>query len=64
MLYRYRLYFEDGSEAGEAHYAVRIAAGEIVWTGDGRKWRVVEVVPADEENLPSVGFRTVASLAR
>jgi hypothetical protein len=34
---------------GEAHYAVRIEAGEIVWTGDGRKFRV-DVVPTDSGN--------------
>jgi hypothetical protein len=35
MLYQYRLYLEDGSEAGEAHYTVNINPGEIIWTGDG-----------------------------
>jgi hypothetical protein len=39
MLYRYRLYLEDGGEAGEAHYAVMIHPGETIWTGDGRKLR-------------------------
>jgi hypothetical protein len=28
MLYRYRLFEVDGSEAGEAHYAVLIELGE------------------------------------
>ena len=27
MIYRYRLYLEDGSEAGEAHYAVMVRPG-------------------------------------
>ena len=31
MLYRNRLYLEDGSKAGEAHYAV-LNAGETAWT--------------------------------
>ena len=50
MLYRYRLFDADGSEAGEAHYAVMIEAGETIWTGDGRKLRVVDVVPVMEED--------------
>jgi hypothetical protein len=45
MLYRYRLFEVDGSETGEAHYAVLIEPGETIWTGDGRKLRVVDVVP-------------------
>jgi hypothetical protein len=45
MVYRYRLFLEDGSEAGEAHSAVMIQPGETIWTGDGRKLRVVDVVP-------------------
>jgi hypothetical protein len=39
------LYEFDGAEAGEAHYAVLIEPGEIVWTGEGRKLRVVDLVP-------------------
>ncbi len=39
-MYRYKLYELDGEEAGEAHYAVLIQPGEIIWTGDGRKLRV------------------------
>jgi hypothetical protein len=35
MLYRYRLYLEDGSDAGEAHYAVLIQPGE---TDLGERW--------------------------
>jgi hypothetical protein len=33
MVYRYRLYLEDGSEAGEAHYAVPDPAGGRRFTG-------------------------------
>jgi len=35
MLYRYTLYLEDDTEAGEAHYAVMIRPGETIWTADG-----------------------------
>jgi hypothetical protein len=40
---RYKLHYEDASEAGEARYAVAIRPGEIIVTGDGRKLRVLEV---------------------
>jgi len=59
MLYRYRLYLEDGSEAGEAHCAVMIQPGETIWTGDGRKLRVVDVVPVEELGSPYVGLLKV-----
>ena len=60
MLYKDRLYTADDSEAGEAHYAVLIEPREIIWTGDGRKWRVLAVVPNDEpDELGYVGFLRV-----
>jgi len=49
--YRYKLYTPDGNEAGEAHYAVMIQLDEVIWTGDGRKLRVLDVVPEDGESL-------------
>jgi hypothetical protein len=49
----------DGAECGEAHYAVLIEPGEIIWTGDGRKLRVVDVVPVEEDDSPFVGFLRV-----
>jgi len=45
MLYRYRLLTRNGNEDGEAHYAMPIKPGEIIFTGDGRKLRVIDVVP-------------------
>jgi hypothetical protein len=59
MLYRYRLFELDGTEAGEAHYAVPIEAGETIWTGDGRKLRVVDRVPVKVEGAPFVGLLRV-----
>jgi hypothetical protein len=56
---RYRLFELDGAECGEAHYAVLIEPGEIIWTGDGRKLRVVDVVPVEEDDSPFVGFLRV-----
>jgi hypothetical protein len=51
MLYRYRLYTPDGDEAGEAHYAVMIQPDEVIWTGDGRKLLVLELVPEEGDSL-------------
>lgn len=62
MLYRYRLFNEDGTEAGEAHYAVGIKPGETIWTGDGRKLRVLDVVPVDEQDSPYVGLLKVEAV--
>ena len=36
-----------------------IEPGEIIWTGDGRKLRVVDVVPVEEDDSPFVGFLRV-----
>lgn len=60
MLYRYRLFEVDGTEAGEAHYAVLIEPGETIWTADGRALRMLSVVPVEEEDSPFVGFLKVA----
>jgi hypothetical protein len=59
MLFRYRLFGVDGSDQGEAHYAVMVEPGEEVWTGDGRKLLVVGLVTVPEEASPYVGFLTV-----
>lgn len=61
-MYHYRLFEVDGSKAGEAHYAVLVEAGETIWTGDGRKLRVVDVVPVEEEGSPFVGLLRVETV--
>ena len=43
MLYAYKLYNADGSEAGEAHCAVPVKPSETILTGAARKYRVLEV---------------------
>jgi len=46
--------------AGEAIYAVMIGPGEEILTGDGRRLRVLDVVPIDdEEGSPFVGLLRV-----
>jgi hypothetical protein len=42
-MYHYRLFNEDGSEAGEATYAVPINPGEIIHQGAGKRLRVLDV---------------------
>jgi hypothetical protein len=49
----------DGSEAGEAHYAVLIQPGETIWTSDGRKLRVLAVAPIEENPSDYVALLTV-----
>jgi hypothetical protein len=36
VMFRYRLHLEDGSDAGEATYAVMIKPGEEILVGNGR----------------------------
>ena len=62
-MYRYRLYDAEGGEQGEVDYAMRVQAGDTIWAGDGRKLRVVAVVPVEEEDSPFVGFLEVESAA-
>jgi len=63
-MFRYRLYLSDGSEAGEAEYAVFIQPGETIWTGDRRRLRVLDVVPVEEEESPYVGLLRVEPVLR
>ena len=49
MIYRYRISEADGSDAGEAHYAVLIQPGETIHASDGRKLRVIAVVATEDE---------------
>ena len=43
-MFRYRLFWADGTEAGEAAYAVNIRPGELIHIGNGRRLRVLDVV--------------------
>jgi hypothetical protein len=58
-VFKYRLYLEDGSEVGEAAYTQHIKVGEIVWAAGTRQFRVVDIVPVDEEDSPLVGLLRV-----
>jgi hypothetical protein len=62
-MFCYRLHLEDGSETGQAEYAVMIQPGETIWTGDGRKLRVLDLVPVEESDSPYVGLLKVEPTA-
>jgi len=55
-VFRYRLHLQDGSDAGEATYAVMIRAGEEIIAGDNQHFRVLDPVPLDEEESPFFGL--------
>jgi hypothetical protein len=54
-VFRYRLHSPDGDDLGEATYAVMIKVGEEVLVGNGRRLRVLDVVPfAEDDESPFV----------
>jgi hypothetical protein len=59
-MFTYRLHLEDGSDAGEATSAMMIRPGEEIIAGNAQRFRVVAVVPFDEEDeSPFVGLLKV-----
>ena len=59
-MFTYRLHLEDGSDAGTATYAQMIRPGEEILVGNGRRFRVVDVVPFEKEDeSPFVGLLRV-----
>jgi len=61
-VFRYRLHLQDGSDAGEATYAVMIRAGEEIIAGDNQHFRVLDLVPLDEEESPFIGLLQVETM--
>jgi hypothetical protein len=54
------MHLEDGSDVGEATYAVLIKPGEEILVGNGRRFRVLDVVPfGEEDESPFVGLLKV-----
>jgi hypothetical protein len=49
-MFRYRLHLADGSDAGEATYAQMIHLGDEIHLVAGQRFRVIDVVPFDEED--------------
>ena len=59
-MFTYRLHLEDGSDAGEATYAQMIKPGEEIIAGSNERFRVLDVVPFEEEDeSPFVGLLQV-----
>ena len=56
-MFTYLLHLEDGSDAGEATHAQMIHPGDEIHLGAGQPFRVVDVVPFEEEDeSPFVGL--------
>ena len=61
-MFRYRLHSPDGDDLGEATYAQMIKPGEEIHLGAGQRFRVLDVVPFEEEDeSPFVGLLRVSS---
>jgi hypothetical protein len=59
-VFRYRLHYEDGSEAGDAAYVDNINPGDELMLGPGKFVRVLGVVPIEDvEGSPYVGLLKV-----
>ena len=59
-MFRYRLHSPDGDDLGEATYPQMIKPGEELFFGGGRRYRVLAVVPFEEEDeSPFVGLLQV-----
>jgi len=54
-VFRYRLHSPDGDDLGEATYAMMIKPGEEILLGNGRRLRVLDVVPFEEDESPFAG---------
>jgi hypothetical protein len=55
----YRLFLADGTEVGEASYAVVIKPDEIIHVAGGGRMRVLDLVPVPEEDSHYSGFLKV-----
>jgi hypothetical protein len=47
-MFRFKMHYEDGSEAGDAAYADSVNVGDELMLGPARFVRVLEVVPVDD----------------
>ena len=58
-MFRYRLHSPDGDDLGETTYAVVIKLNDGILVGNGRRLRVLNVVPMDDEDSPLAGILQV-----
>jgi hypothetical protein len=49
-VFRYRLHSPDGDDLDEATYPDMVKVGEELFFGGGRRFRVLAVVPFEEED--------------
>jgi hypothetical protein len=59
--FRYRLFLEDGTDVGEASYAVVINPDDVIHVASGERMRVLALFPVRDEDSPYTGFLTVES---
>jgi hypothetical protein len=52
-MFRYRLHSSDGDDLGESTYAVMIKPGDEILVGNGRRLRVVDLVPSRPATIRS-----------
>jgi hypothetical protein len=60
---RYKIHWEDGDEAGEAVYAMRIKPGDVIIAAGTQRVRVIDLVIVEEEDSPYFGLLRVELLA-
>jgi hypothetical protein len=59
-MFRYSLHSPDGDDRDEETYAMMIKPGEEILLGAGQRFRVLDVVPFEEEDeSPFVGLLEV-----
>lgn len=62
-MFRYKMHFEDGSEAGDAAYADNVNTGDELMLGPARFVRVLAVVPIEDvEGSPYAGLLKVEAM--
>ena len=58
-MFRYRLHLEDGTELGEAVYIQMVYPGEIIWAAGTQQFRIVALVPTEEDSEIYTGILMV-----
>jgi hypothetical protein len=61
-VFRYKMHYEDGSEAGDAAYADNVNPGDELMLGPGKFVRMLDVVRVDEEGAPFVRLLKVEAV--
>lgn len=58
-MFRYRLHTADGDDLGDSTYAVTIKPGDEIHVGAGQRFRVLDVVPFEDEGGELAGMLKV-----